>query len=175
MRMCWSITRRPTTRNPTRILDRQRSSCFNKERRPEMAASAKVKMVFSSGFRFVKGGRVTAILDPDGKVTLKDDGGNLEMFHTWREYVTSQKDVPININDEDLILAQLSTTLGEVEVITVNAGTVVEKTREQKVRPIKSGKQPTEAAAPAEGTGDTKETEDMAASAAVAKPKKQAA
>lgn len=78
---------------------------------------------FSTAYRFRTGEAVTAILDANGKLNLKDNGGGLEQFPSWKDYVKGVQNEKPETGSEGDILDQLSNTLGDYEVIesTVDA------------------------------------------------------
>lgn len=81
-----------------------------------MAKAAAAKDLFTAGYRFTEGGRTSAILDRDGKLTLKDSEGGLEVFSSWKDYVKEvMGDTPATGEDE--IVSQLSLTLGTPDKI----------------------------------------------------------
>lgn len=76
-----------------------------------------VRSVFATGFRFIDGGKVTAVLDTDGKLSLMEEGG-MEVFQTWQDYVTTvMGDKPVKGGQE--ALDQLGMILGVAEPIEV--------------------------------------------------------
>lgn len=73
----------------------------------------------SNGYRFRDGESVNAILDPNGKLSLRDGNAGLDIYQSWRDYVKEVlSDVPTK-GGEDEILEQLSVILGTPEPIDV--------------------------------------------------------
>jgi hypothetical protein len=71
-----------------------------------------------SGYRFSNPGGESAYLDNTGKLYLRDDRGNLEIFASWSDYVRDVlKDKPTT-GGEDAIVAQLSVILGIAEEVS---------------------------------------------------------
>lgn len=70
------------------------------------------------GYRFLLDGKVTAILDPNGVLSLRD-GGSLEKWASWKDYVREvMLSTPVKVDSIHDILEQLSMTLGDYEEIT---------------------------------------------------------
>ncbi len=121
----------------------------------------KEAVAFERAYRFRTGDKVTAILDKNGKLNLKDEAGGLEQFPSWRDYVKDvQKEKPETGNETD-ILDQLSNTLGDYEEIEstveapkqkLNPKAKAEGTKEEKVdktMATKKAEKPLKKAAPA--------------------------
>lgn len=85
---------------------------------------------FDNGYRFVQGGKSVAVLDPDGKLTLKDDGGNLEVHASWKDYIRDTLgDKPVT-GGPDAAIEQLATVLGEYQpIVPPSSGTQVKETK----------------------------------------------
>lgn len=78
--------------------------------------------IFSSGYRFKDGGVITAVLDENGKLSLRDESGGIELYQSWGHYVTDiTGEKPVKGGEDD-VLAQLGLTLGVPEEIIVDAG-----------------------------------------------------
>ncbi len=83
------------------------------------------KRIFSNGYKFNDGTRVTAILDQNGSLTLKGDADDpkstsLTVFDTWKNYVREvMQDVPVKSGAEDEVVEQLSMILGDATTVEV--------------------------------------------------------
>ena len=78
----------------------------------------KAAVVFDNNYRFVEGDVVSAILETNGKLTLKD--GGLTIYQSWADYVKEVTgDVPAK-GGETEIVEQLALTLGTPQVIGEN-------------------------------------------------------
>jgi hypothetical protein len=73
----------------------------------------------SDGFKFLDNtGVVTAVLDVDGKFTLKDANASLEMFPSWSDFVVSFGDKPVNAKTQEDVISQL-TSMGLGEAVPI--------------------------------------------------------
>jgi hypothetical protein len=76
----------------------------------------------NDGYRFVDpDGRTNAILEPNGKFTLKDGTSSIEVFANWRDFVKSMGEKPVGAAqyDDPKVLEQLSKMgLGGYQPIT---------------------------------------------------------
>ncbi len=123
----------------------------------------KVQHAFvGDGYRFVDpSGIITAVLDPDGRFTLKDGNSSLEVFDSWAVFVSKMGETPVTAAagaklEDALIVAQLeSLGLGKAQQIDRGEGggrvAPVEETKvaEKKaaVEKLKGTKKPAKAAA----------------------------
>src|SRR6185312_8255449 len=92
-------------------------------------------MELSSGYRFWHDKQVSAILDKNGTLSLKDDCGGLEVWENWRYYVRDLLKLTPTKGDESKILDQLGETLGQYQQIS----TVIAKGKSQDLSLISNG------------------------------------
>lgn len=88
-------------------------------KKPETPSKA-----FSSAFIFKLDGVTSAVLDANGKLSLrgeaKGEQGTLEEFKSWKHYVKDvMEDTPVSEDNETDVLDQLSMLLGSYEPIVV--------------------------------------------------------
>lgn len=71
----------------------------------------------NNGYRFWDERRVSAVLEKDGRLFLKDGVGSLEIFQSWRDYMKDVVHMIPTKGAEDDIVDQLSISLGTPQTI----------------------------------------------------------
>lgn len=76
------------------------------------------KVEFTSGYKFVEGGRTTAVLDQNGKLSIPDSGtGSLEVWDSWKDYVKEKLEDKPSTGAEEEKLDQIGIAFGVWEPI----------------------------------------------------------
>lgn len=96
---------------------------------------AKSKFSAPDGYKFVDtAGRITAVLDNDGRFTLRDlnGGGTIEIHTNWSDFVKTMGDAPVVGDDEDAVITQLEKLgLGTCHPISRDPSNVVQPIRKE--------------------------------------------
>jgi hypothetical protein len=126
----------------------------------------------NDGYKFVDTkGATTAVLDPNGKFTLKDGPSSIEVFANWRDFVKSMGEKPVMAAayDEPVVLEQLSSLgLGKFHPIIrggqenstmakKNGTTPSTPSKKAAATPAKTESKPKAAATPAKAPAKTAE------------------